>query len=103
MYELPTTVVINDTIYTIRNRGDYRMVLDCFQVLNDVELSEEERIIACLLIFYEDFNEVESVLSLDGTTFQALLDNAFLFLIVVKRTHPQKLTIKLLIGKRTLN
>lgn len=79
MYELPTTIKINDTIYTIRNLGDYRMVLDCFQVLNDVELSEKERIIACLIIFYEDLNELEDVLSLDGDTTQSLLDNAFLF------------------------
>ena len=79
MYELPTTVTVNDAIYTIRNKGDYRMVLDCFQVLNDVGLSEEERIIACLLIFYEDFNEIENVLSLDDEVIQSLLDNAFLF------------------------
>ena len=79
MYELPTTVTINDTIYTIRNNGDYRMVLDCFQVLNDVSLSEEERIIACLLIFYEDFNDIENVLSLEETVIQSLLDNAFIF------------------------
>lgn len=55
------------------------MVLDCFQVLNDVELSENERILACLIIFYEDFNDIESVLSLDGDAQKSLLDNAFLF------------------------
>lgn len=79
MYELPTTVTVNDTVYAIRNNGDYRMVLDCFQVLNDVELSENERILACLIIFYEDFNDIESVLSLDGEAIKSLLDNAFLF------------------------
>lgn len=79
MYELPTTIQINDTTYTIRNQGDYRMVLDCFKVLNDVELSENERILACLIIFYEDFNDIESVLSLDGDTTKSLIDNAFLF------------------------
>lgn len=79
MYELPTTITVQDTVYTIRNLGDYRVVLDCFRVLNDVELSDNERIIACLIIFYEDLNELEDVLSLDGDTTQALLDNAFLF------------------------
>lgn len=79
MYELPITVTVNDTIYAIRNNGDYRMVLDCFQVLNDIELSENERILACLIIFYEDFNDIESVLSLDGEAIKSLLDNAFLF------------------------
>lgn len=54
------------------------MVLGCFDVLNDVELSEQERTIACLVIFYEDFT-VESVLSLDRDITKSLLDNAFLF------------------------
>lgn len=79
MYELPTTVLVNDTIYTIRNKGDYRMVLDCFQVLNDVELSETERIFACLIIFYEEFADLESVLSISETDMRSLIDEAFLF------------------------
>lgn len=79
MYELPTSITVNNKEYQIRNNGDYRMVLDCFQVLNDVELSETERTLACLIIFYEDFNDIESVLSLDGETTKALIDNAFLF------------------------
>ena len=79
MYELPTTVTVNDNIYTIRNNGDYRMVLDCFQVLNDVELSEKERLFAFLIIFYEDFNTLEDVLLTDDETIKSLVDNAFLF------------------------
>lgn len=79
MYELPITITINDNIYAIRNQGDYRMVLDCFQALNDVELSENERILACLIIFYEDFNDIETVLSLSEDTLKSLIDNAFLF------------------------
>mgnify|MGYP002525525385 CR=1 FL=1 len=79
MYELPTTVTVKDFEYTIRERGDYRMVLDSFSVLNDVKLSEKERTIAFLIIFYEDFNDIENVLSLDAETLQALIDNAFLF------------------------
>lgn len=59
MYSLPTTITIQDKEYSIRNAGDYRMVLDCFSALQDIELSEQERIIASLMIFYED------VLSLD--------------------------------------
>lgn len=79
MYELPTTVTINDKVYTIRNRGDYRMVLDCFQVLNDVTMEEDERILAFLLIFYEDFDDLESVLSINEEDMSALIDKAFLF------------------------
>lgn len=79
MYELPVSIIVNDKEYQIRNKGDYRMVLDCFQVLNDIELSDSERTLDCLIIFYEDFNDIESVLSLDGETIKSLIDNAFLF------------------------
>ena len=34
------------------------MVLDCFEALNDAELSHNERIYAALIIFYEDFDDV---------------------------------------------
>lgn len=65
MYELPKSITIKDKEYPIRNDGDYRMVLDCFSALQDTELSEQERIIVSLAIFYND------VLSLDT------LDNVF--------------------------
>lgn len=94
MYELPTTVTINETVYAIRNRGDYRMVLDCFQVLNDIELSEIERIIAFLIIFYEDFNDVESVLSLDEDTMSELIDNAFSFFNCGQKNAPAETNYK---------
>lgn len=94
MYELPTTVTINETVYVIRNRGDYRMVLDCFQVLNDIELSETERIIAFLIIFYEDFNDVESVLSLDEDTMSELIDNAFSFFNCGQKNAPAETNYK---------
>ena len=79
MYELPTTVTIDDRIYTIRDKGDFRMVLGCFDVLNDVELSDNERVIACLIVFYEDFNKVEDVLSLGADVVKSLIDSAFSF------------------------
>lgn len=94
MYELPTTITINETVYVIRNRGDYRMVLDCFQVLNDIELSETERIIAFLIIFYEDFNDVESVLSLDEDTMSELIDNAFSFFNCGQKNAPAETNYK---------
>lgn len=94
MYELPTTVTINETVYTIRNRGDYRMVLDCFQVLNDIELSENERILAFLIIFYEDFNDVESVLFLDQDVLSELIDNAFLFFNCGQKNAPAETNYK---------
>ena len=61
MYEIPTAVTINDKTYAITNDGDYRMVLDCFKALEDDELSASERLLAALIIFYNDLNSVEDV------------------------------------------
>lgn len=79
MYELPTTIEVNGKIYTIRNQGDYRMVLDCFQVLNDIELVDNERIFACLMIFFEDFNTLEDVISVDEDELKSLTEKTFSF------------------------
>ena len=64
MYELTTEIMIEGCPYKIRNRGDYRVILDIFSVLEDPELEQSERIISALIIFYEDLNEVEDVYSL---------------------------------------
>lgn len=53
MYDLPTSITIEDKQYLIRKDGDYRMVLDCFSALQDVELPEKERVITSLSIFYD--------------------------------------------------
>ena len=64
MYELPTSIQIDNQEYPIRNRGDYRVILDCLMALNDRELTKEERIYASLIIFYQDLNSLEDVLEL---------------------------------------
>lgn len=80
MYALPITVDIKDTTYHIRNNGDYRLILDCFNALNDVELSEMERIIASIFIFYSDFEGVEDVLLLDDEDLSELVSKMFDFM-----------------------
>ena len=61
MYELPISVTVDNREYAIRNKGDFRMVLDCFNALNDLELEKDERIISSLIIFYQDFTCVEDI------------------------------------------
>ena len=61
MYELPTTIEVKGRKFNIRNSGDFRMVLDCFSALQDEELSEDYRVLACLLIFYNEFNDIEDL------------------------------------------
>lgn len=62
MYRLPTELEINGKYYKIRKRGDYRLVLDVFSILEDYSITQSERIISALIMFYEDFNVMEDVL-----------------------------------------
>lgn len=62
MFEIPTSIHIADTKLKIRENGDYRMVLDCFSALNDIELTKEERVYCCLIIFYEEFNDITDLM-----------------------------------------
>lgn len=63
-YELPTSVILNDTEHAIRRDGDFRMVLDCFRLLQDEELDDDERILACLTVFYDELDGIETVYQL---------------------------------------
>ena len=60
-YELPTSVILNDTAHAIRRDGDFRMVLDCFRLLQDTELEEDERILACLVVFYDELSDINDI------------------------------------------
>ena len=61
MYTLPTTVKIRDNDFKIRNKGDFRMVLDCFNALQDANLTQQERVISSLIIFYDDVHSYEDL------------------------------------------
>ena len=66
MYEIPISVRINNIEYRIRNNGDYRVILDCCSALQDVDLTEQERVFASLIIFYQDLDTLEDVLAVDN-------------------------------------
>lgn len=51
MFELPIAVTIGEQSYPIRDKGDYKMILDCFTALNDEQLSKDYRIMTALIIF----------------------------------------------------
>ena len=71
MYELLTSVKANQASFAIRNKGDFRMVLDCFMAMNDLDLSDAEKLYTALIIFYEDFNDIEDIPQ-DTETLEAL-------------------------------
>lgn len=56
MFDLPTTVTIKDREFGIRDDGDYRMILDVFSALQDIDIPKKERIITAIVIFYDGFS-----------------------------------------------
>ena len=66
MYTIPTSITVDGTEYAIRNDGDFRVVLDCFSALSDAELDTKERLLASLIIFYKDFNDVDDLMQVSN-------------------------------------
>lgn len=79
MYSLPIEVAINNQVFKITNNGDYRMVIDCFSALNDIELSEQYRLCASLIIFYEDINSIEDIEEKFGDDLNTAVNKMFEF------------------------
>ena len=77
MYEIPKKILVGEQSYIIRAGGDYRMILDCFSILDDIELTLEERILTCLIVFYEKFNNLDDILT--DNNIQELVKQMFWF------------------------
>lgn len=67
MYDLPTSITIGGKQFNVTLKGDYRMILDCFNALNDEDLTEQEGVIAALTIFYEDVKDIEDLFEVFNT------------------------------------
>ena len=52
-YDLPTSLIVNGREYAIR--ADYRAILDIIGVFTDTGITNEDRALIALTIFYEDF------------------------------------------------
>ena len=63
-WNLPISVKIDGTEYAIRNKCDYRVVLDVIKALNDEDLDMQYRIQCALFIFYgnDELDTIEKVL-----------------------------------------
>ena len=61
MWDLPISVEIDGKEYPIRNKCDYRVVLDVIEALNDENLEMEHRVQCALFIFYEDLTDLIDV------------------------------------------
>lgn len=58
-YGLPKSVEIDGRDFAIRY--DFRVILSIFEVLNDTELSDQERAFEALTIFYPEFDEIQDL------------------------------------------
>ena len=65
MWSLPISVEIDGKEYAIRNKCDYRVVLDVISSLSDEELEMEQRVECALFQFYgnDELDTVEKVLT----------------------------------------
>lgn len=77
MYSIPTVVLIDDKLYNIRNKGDYRTILDCISCLEDAELDKTERILSALIIFYADFSDPLELIT--DSNLERLIHDMFVF------------------------
>ena len=72
MWDLPVSVEIDGKTHAIRNKCDYRVVLDVISALNDNELTEEEKIKCALIIFYENILDVDDFESAVNEMFKVI-------------------------------
>ena len=79
MYDLPTSVEINNHHFAITNKGDYRMVIDCFIALEDSEMDKTDRCLTALIIFYEDLTCLEDVVDVFGDDVAIAVEKMFDF------------------------
>lgn len=59
MWSLPYEITIGDDKHPIRQKGDYRVILDATEALKDTELTPAERNWCAFAIFYEDINQIK--------------------------------------------
>ena len=78
-YSLPTSLLIGESKYQIRNDGDYRVILDCFDALSDTEMEPQFRVYTALIIFYSDLNSIPDIFDTFGDTVQEAVDEMYEF------------------------
>ena len=86
MYTIPTSVDIGGREWHIRNDGDYRTILDCFSALGDADLDMQERLIASLLIFYDDLSDIDDLI-LFGENLEDAVKEMYIFFNCGNRTE----------------
>lgn len=63
MYELPLTVNVFDREYKIRNKGDYRIILEAVSACQNPDFTKEEQALTALILFYDNVDTTDDVLN----------------------------------------
>lgn len=79
-YTLPISITVKDRPFGIRDKGDFRMVLSCFNIISNVELTMQERLYTCLLVFYDEFDEFDDLLNIGPEYIEELIKQMMWFL-----------------------
>lgn len=79
MFELPIKIQIADKDYPITRKGDYRVVLNCFDVLNDPYINEHTRVYASIVLFYEDIKNLDDVIGIFGENIEEAVEKMYWF------------------------
>ena len=95
-YSLPISVLINEQEFKIRNNADYRMVLDCFEALEDIELDSNMRVYTAMIIFYEAISELEDIPKVFGDNIKDAVLEMYKFFNCGKESVGAKCTYKLI-------
>ena len=82
MYGLPESLTVCGLEYPIRS--DFRAILDIMTALNDPELTETEKSVVSLAVFYPDFN------TMDPRHYQEAIRQCFWFINGGTEDHPEK-------------
>jgi hypothetical protein len=78
-YSIPTEIDVNGKTFKIRNQGDYRVMLDCFAVLDDPDLDKNERLLGCLIIFYDNFSDIADIEHLTSEDLETAVSEMYKF------------------------
>lgn len=60
-WDLPISVKIGENFYNIRDKCNFKVILDCLEAIKDDTLSDRDRALCALYIFYEDFVKISEL------------------------------------------
>lgn len=87
-YGLPKRLEVGGEMFDVRY--DFRVILDIFEALNDYELSDEDRTLAVLQMFYIDFDRI--------TDYEEAVKNLFWFINGGQDEEPEQKKQKQLVA-----